>query len=252
MAGAIRKFLTNIVCGCIYNKDTRKRVRVILNSSISSDIRFIRKNLNKPVHKVKTFIGYQARNLLISANDEYIYKFPLRRSNSRELTINEKRLVDAFIPISPIHIPGVEIFEHRGQLVRRYEFIRGTGLRQIPLDIAMKNLDTLARQIAEFIFKIGISDPESIRDLKPTPDARPGYMYGWTQGDICDNFMVDIKTMKIIAFIDWEDCEFRDFSCMFHGDKRSPHRELMPLVKREYDKLYTRANRTSQTEHTKF
>lgn len=242
MAGTIHRFFTNIICGCIYNKDTRKRVRVILNSPMLSDLRFIRQNIKQPIKKIQTFVGYQARNLLISVNSEYIFKFPLRRSNSDELTIREKRIVDTFIPISPIHIPAVDIFEHNNQLVRRYEFIHGVGLRQIPMDIAMKNLDTLAKQIAKFIYTIGTSDPASIRDLKPKRTAKPGYMYGWTQGDICDNFIVDFKTMKIIAFIDWEDCEFRDFSAMFHGDKRSPHRELMLAVKREYDRLYHRTN----------
>ena len=67
MAGSIHRFFTNIICGFIYNKDIRKRARVIMNSPMLSDINFIHKNLNKPLHKIKTFIGYQARNLLISA-----------------------------------------------------------------------------------------------------------------------------------------------------------------------------------------
>ena len=240
MAGPIRRFFTNLICGCVYNKDARKRLRVVLNSSMMDSVRFIRKNLGGPVHKIKTFTGYQARNLLISANDTHIFKFPLRRSNSRELTLCESRIVAAFAPISPIYIPSVEVFEHRGELVRRYEFIHGTQLRQMPLDVVLANIDTLAKQIAQFMFEIGRSDPESIRDLKPSPDAHPDYMYGWSQGDICDNFMVDMKTMKIIAFIDWEDCAFCDFSCIFTGDRRSPHRELMSATKREYDKLYSK------------
>ncbi len=238
MAGAIRRFFTNIICGCIYNKDTRKRVRVVLNSDMIDDIRFIRRNLNVPVRKIKTFIGYQARNLLISVNDKYIYKFPLRRADSRELTLREHRIVQVFAPISPVYVPPVDIFTHRGTLVRRYEFIHGTQLRQMPIDVALANVAVLAPQIARFIYDIGMSDPESIRDLKPTPDAKPGYMYGWSQGDICDNFMVDMKTMEIIAFIDWEDCMFGNYSHIFSNDRRSPHRELMAAVKREYDKLY--------------
>lgn len=238
MAGPLRRFFTNIICGCIYNKDTRKRVRVILNSDMAGNIRFIRNNLNTPVRKTKTFIGYQARNLLISANDTHIFKFPLRRANSSELTIREKRIVDAFIPISSIPIPAVEVFEYDNKLIRRYEFIHGMGLRQIPHDVAMKNLDTLAKQIATFIFEIGSSDPESIRDLKPKANAKPGYMYGWCQGDICDNFIIDPTTMRIVAFIDWEDCEFINFAHIFTHDKRSPHHELMIAAKREYDKLY--------------
>ncbi len=242
MAGPIRRFLTNLICGCIYNKDTRKRVRVVLNSSMMDSVRFIRKNLGVPVHKIKTFVGYQARSLLISVNDTHIFKFPLRRANSRELTMREKRIVGALAPISPIYIPSVDVFAHRGELIRRYEYIRGTQLRQMPLDIALANIDVMAKQIAEFIYTIGASDPESIRDLKPAPDAKPGYMYGWTQGDICDNFMVDMKTMKVIAFIDWEDCVFGDFSTLFIGDKRSPNRELMTAIKREYDRIYAEHN----------
>ncbi|MBQ8042190.1 MAG: hypothetical protein IJ273_02565 [Alphaproteobacteria bacterium] len=238
MAGPIRRFFTNLICGCIYNQDRRKRLRVILNSSMVDSIRFIRKNLGVPVRRIKTFVGYQARNLLISVNDEYIYKFPLRRSNSRELTLRESRIVAALAPLSPIYVPPVDVFTHRGVLVRRYKFIRGCGLRQIPLDIAMANIDILAKQIARFIYEIGRADPESIRDLKPDVNSKPDYMYGWSQGYICDNFIVDINTMQIIAFIDWEDCAFCDFSPVFTGDSASPHRELMAAAAREYDKLY--------------
>lgn len=238
MAGSIRRFFTNIICGCVYNKDKRKRLRVVLNSSLMDCLRFIKKNTGTSPRRIKTFVGYQARSLLISSNDEYIFKFPLRRSDSDTLARREQRLVNAFSPLSPIFIPPVDVFVHRGHLVRRYPFIHGTQLRQLPLDVAMANIDTLAKQIAEFIFKIGSCDPESVRDLKPSPDAIPGYMYGWSQGDICDNFILDASTMKIIAFIDWEDCMFGDFSQIFTMDKRSPHRELMAAVRHEYDALY--------------
>ena len=238
MAGSIRRFFTNIICGFVPNKDRRKRLRVMLNSSMMDCLRFIRENTGTRPRKIKTFIGYQARNLLISSNDEYIFKFPLRRSDSDELTRREHRLVNAFRPLSPIPIPPVDVFFHRGHLVRRYPFIHGTHLRQMPIDVALANIDKLAPQIARFIYEIGISDPESVRDLKPSPDARPGHMYGWSQGDICDNFMVDMSTMKIIAFIDWEDCYFGDFSHIFTIDKRSPHRELMSAVRCEYEKLF--------------
>ena len=240
MAGSVRRFFTNIICGCVYNKDKRKHLRVLLNSPVASYLRFIRKNSGEPLRKVKTFIGYQARNLLISVNDKYIYKFPLRRSDSHKLTMCEQRVVSALAPLSPIYVPPVHVYEHRGQLVRRYEYIDGYQLRQIPLDIAMANIDTLASQVARFMYVIGCADPDEIRDLKPTPDDAPGYMYGWTQGDITDNFLVDIRTMRVIAMIDWEDCRFGDFSQLLTQDRRSPQREFTAAVQREYDKLYHR------------
>lgn len=238
MASPLRRFFTNIICGCVYNKDKRKRLRVVLNSSMMDCLRFIHKNTGNRPRRIKTFVGYQARSLLISTNNEYIFKFPLRRADSDYLTRREKRLVDVFQKISPIYIPPVDVYEHRDHLVRRYPFISGVQLRQMPLEVALENIDILAEQIAEFIFVIGCSDPETVRDLKPTPDAKPGYMYGWSQGDICDNFIVDMKTMKIIAFIDWEDCVFGDFSKTFTGNRRSPQRELMSAVREKYEKLY--------------
>jgi len=241
MAGPIRRFFTNVVCGCITNKDARKRVRVVLNSDMISNIRFMRKNTGLPIKKIKTFIGYQARNLLVSINDKYIFKFPLRRSDSDELALRESRIVSALAPLSPTYVPPVDIFTHRGRIVRRYEFIQGTQLRKMPLDMALANIDKLAPQVARFMFEIGRADPAEIRDLKPQPRARPKYMHGWSQGDICDNFIVDINTMKIIAFIDWEDCAFGDFSRLFTADKRSPNVELMRAVRVEYDKLYNAA-----------
>ena len=154
MAGSIRRFFTNILCGCIANKDTRKRMRVVLNSDMLSNIRFIRKNTGLPIKKIKTFIGYQARNLLISINDKYIFKFPLRRSDSDDLAMRESRIVAALSPLSPTYVPPVDIFTHKGHVVRRYEFIRGAQLRKMPLDIALANIDKLAPQIARFMFEI--------------------------------------------------------------------------------------------------
>ena len=241
MAGPIRRFFTNIICGCIGNKETRKRVRVVLNSDMVSNIRFIRKNTGLPVKKLKTFIGYQARNLLVGINDKYIFKFPLRRSNSDDLAMRESRIVAALAPLSPTYVPPVNTYMHRGHIVRRYEFISGTQLRKMPLDIALANIDKLAPQVAKFMFEIGRADPVEIRALKPNPDAKPDYMYGWSQGDICDNFIIDMDTMEIIAFIDWEDCAFGDFSRLFTADKRSPYVELMQAVRVEYDKLYYNA-----------
>ena len=238
MFGKIHRFFTNAICGLIYNKDTRKRVRVVLNSPMASYIRFIRKNTGSPICKLKTFVGYQARNLLISVNNEYVFKFPLRRANSDELALREKRIVDALIAKSPISIPSVDIFKYRGILVRRYPFVQGTRLREIPSDVVIKNIGILAPQLARFLYEIGRANPKEIRDLKPVSNAKPGYKYGWFHGDIGDNFMIDTNTMKITAFIDWEDCYFGDFSATFTGDKRSPNRELMRAVMKEYDNLY--------------
>ena len=102
------------------------------------------------------------------------------------------------------------------------------------------NLDKLAAQVARFLYEVGRADPDAIKDLKPRPDMHPGYMFGWCQGDVCDNFIIDIKTMTVRAFIDWEDARFCDFSYMFNCEKRTPAREFMNAVRVEYDRLWNK------------
>lgn len=238
MAGALRKFFTNVICGLVYNKDARKKMRVVLNSDMLGYIRFIQKHTGLRLRKIKTFIGYRARNLLISVNDKYIFKFPLRRADSNELAIREKRIVDALAPLSPIYIPPVTVLKYGDKLVRQYDFIQGAQLRKLSVDFVLKNMDAFVKPVARMLYEIACADPAEIRDLKPTPDAMPGYLYGWCQGDIADNFLINPETMEIVAFIDWEDCAFGDFSDLFIGDKRTPMREFMTALKQEYDRLY--------------
>ena len=235
---SIRHFITNIICGFVYSKSERRRLRVVLNSPIVEYVKFIKQDTGIRRPRIKTFVGYQARSLVIGVNDKWIYKFPLRRNNYRELALREARVVSALAPLSPIYVPGVELIEYKGMLVRKYKFIKGPTLRTGPRKAIMANLEPLARQVANFIYVIGQADPESIRDLKPSPDATPGYLRGWCQGDICDNFIIDMKTMTIRAFIDWEDCAFMDFEWLLWPGRQQPSHDFMPLVRREYDKIW--------------
>lgn len=237
---SIRRFITNIICGFVYNKDGRKKLRVVLNSPMLEYIRFIRSDTGLCAPRLRTFVGYQARSLIIGVNSRWIYKFPLRRDNYRELALREQRISNVLAPYSPISIPGVELIEYKNILIRKYDYISGATLRSAPRDLIMANLDKLAAQVARFLYEVGRADPDAIKDLKPRPDMRPAYMFGWCQGDVCDNFIIDIKTMTVRAFIDWEDARFCDFSYMFNCEKRTPAREFMNAVRVEYDRLWNK------------
>ncbi|MBD5400859.1 hypothetical protein HDR61_03910 [bacterium] len=236
---SIRRFVTNIICGFVYSKDGRKKLRVLLNSPLREYVRFIRIDTGLRRLHMRTFVGYQARSLLISVRNKWIYKFPLRRDNYRELAMREYRIVNALRPYSNVNIPDIELINYKDILVRKYPFINGTSLRHAPHDLVMKNMASLAAQVARFLYDIGRADPVEIRDLKPSPDCAPGYMCGWSQGDVYDNFMIDLKTMRVCAFIDWEDARFCDFSYMFRCEKNKLARDFMNAVKTEYDKLWS-------------
>ncbi len=238
----IRASIVNIICTFIPNKMTRHKVRAIMNSDISGYRRLIKRDLGMPIKKIKYITGFRGRNLILAVNDEYIYKFPLRHRNG-DVAIREKRIVDALQPLSPIAIPDVDILEYKGKLVRKYKLIHGLQINQIPFETVNANKEKLARQIAKFMYEIGRANPSTIRDLKPNSAKKPGYMYGWNQGDIYDNFIVNIDTMKIIAFIDWEDSTFGDFSQFMQGARFENEQILVPLVRAEYDKLYKKSSK---------
>ncbi len=238
MASSLHRFFSNIVCGFIPNKDTRRRVRVVMNSDMRSIMRFIRRDIGARPRRVRTFVGYQARSLLVSVNDKYIYKFPLRRDDSDILARREKRLVDALGPLSHIYVPPVTLLEHNGRVVRKYNFVSGVQFRKLPTDYAYAHIDEFAEQIARFMYEIGCANPMEIADLKPAPDAMPGYRYGWTQADIYDNFLIDTTTHRVIAMIDWEDCFFGDFEYLFYRRHVSIASHFMDRVAVAYDKLY--------------
>ena len=240
---AIHRFFVNVLCALIPNKPKRKKLRVMLNSDMVGCIRFIKRDLNrKNLGRIKVFIGYGARNLIISVNNEYVYKFPLRRDDSNELALREERIVNALVRATSFYIPGVQLLNWKNTIVRKYDFIPGANLSQLSNDKIISHIDVLAPQIAKFVYDIACADPVKIRDLKPSKNAKPGYMVGWCQGDIADNFIINPDNFKIVAFIDWEDALFGDFSSVLIKDKRSPRRELMMAVSSEYDKL-DRANK---------
>lgn len=238
MPNSFRRFFANIICGFVPGRDRRRLVRVLLNSDVAKYLRFIKSDVGARPRKIKYFVGYQARSLLVSADDKYIYKFPLRRDNSDDLARREFRIVNALRDLSPLYVPPVQLLEYNGRVVRKYEFIRGTQFRHLPTDVAYRHMNKIAKQIAACMYKIGCADPMEIHDLKPNKSDAPAYKYGWTQGDIYDNFLVDEQTGNVLAMIDWEDAYFGDFSRLFKRRHISIASEFMDCVVAEYDRLY--------------
>lgn len=112
--------------------------------------------------------------------------------------MREKRITDAFAPIVPVRIPRIEIIKSNGYIFYKYEFIPGKNLNRMPLRTIEKNGWKWGKQLAEFIDAMHNADPAELADLK-TSDGD-----GWNHHDICNNIIVDTKTMNIVGLIDWE------------------------------------------------
>ena len=237
---AIRHFFTNMVCGLIYNHDTRKRVRAALNSPLFGLLLFIRQDCGIKHPKFKIITGFRGRNLLIKVNDKYIYKYPTKKCDfAPNIEIRERDITMELSKVSPIYIPVPTVLKYGNKLVRRYDVVRGLSLRQLIKKgkIYEDYKKYLAHQLAYFLYAIARYDPVNLKKYKDNKDDKPGFMYGWHHCDLWDNFMIDTQTFKITSFIDWEEVGFGDFSNIF-VEKNPVINDFAKIVESEYKKIY--------------
>ena len=239
----MRHLISNIICGFIWSKRLRDKVRTRIRFPQTRDyVRYVRKFArNMEQRKIRTLVGYGCKNFIVILNNKHVFKFPLL-TDGKDVSIREKRIVDAFYGISPIKIPLLKVIPYKNIYIRKYEFAKGTLLTDVSPKVIAEHSEHIAKQIAKFLYVIGKQDPVEIRDLKPNQSDRPGFLYGWCQDDIWQNFMLDTKTFDITFFIDWENTKFADFRPSLyvssHNWDKFGYRQIMINVIAEYAKLY--------------
>lgn len=228
MIKIMKKLLVNILCGFIPSRNRRVRLRMELNNldQIRKCVRFVKTFSEKKHPNIKYTYGFRCANFVVTLDNKWVFKFPLH-GDAYEISRREQRITDALRPISPIKIPQMEIIDFNGTAVRKYEYIKGIGFHSLSEKVQDKNATKIAKQLANFLYVIGQSDPKEIRDLKSKPYEKPFIMYGWCQNDLWDNFIMN-KNFDIIAMIDWEGAGFNDFySCFSRGTKNSTLRHAI-------------------------
>lgn len=240
----LRRFFANIVCGFIPSKKLRSKVRVVLRYPLSrSYIKYVRDWAEKNdggLNKLSIAFGVGCKNLIVIANEKNVFKFSLTTDGAAAAE-REMRITDAFKKITPIPMPNMELIKWRGITIRRQEFFSGKLIGDFEPSYVLENREKVAKQLANFLYVIGMSDPKEIYDLKPSVKSKPGYLYGWFHNDIGQNFMMDDE-LNITGFIDWENTDFCDwkptlYAAERHWDKNG-YRGLMVDVMSEYSKLY--------------
>lgn len=239
----MRHFISNIVCGFIWKKSTRDLIRTMIRFPQTHEyVRYVRQFAKNTKHpKIKKLVGYGCKNFVVILDNKHVFKFPLL-NDGKEISMREKRIVDAFYGISPIKIPLMKIIPYKDIYIRKYEFAKGVLLTDVKPDVIGPHMAHIAKQIANFLYVIGKNDPIEIRDLKSNPDDKPGFLYGWFQKDIWQNFMLDTKTFDITFFIDWEQTSFEDFKMALitasHNWDKFGYQGFIVHVMAEYAKLY--------------
>lgn len=244
----MRHFISNIIAGLIWKKSLRDKVRTMLRyPQTHIYTRYVRAMAcDSKKCKIKTAVGYGCKNWIVILNNERVFKFPLL-NNGRDIALREQRITNVFTKISPIKIPKMKILKYNGVYVREYEFATGKLLTDIPPRTILAHSTHIAKQLANFLYVIGKSDPRALRDLKPAPNAKPDFLYGWFQGDIWQNFMLDEKTFDITYFLDWEGTNFEDYRTSLrvasHNWDKFGYKGIIVDVMAEYAKLYMEKNK---------
>lgn len=112
--------------------------------------------------------------------------------------MREQRITGALADVASVRIPRIEVVRTGGYTFYKYDFIPGRNMNTFsPAEIA-RHADTWGAQIGEFIHSIHKARPDDLDDLRD----RPGD--GWNHNDICNNVIIDPKTMRVTGVIDWE------------------------------------------------
>lgn len=177
-------------------------------------------------------------NIGFIVDKKYVFKIrkAFDQSAKTEKIMREKRITDAFAKVVPLRIPKIEIVKAGQYTFFKYDFIPGKNLNTFSLKTINKHKKEWAKQLAEFIFAMHNYIPKEIDDLRG--DAVGD---GWNHNDICNNIIVDKKTMKIVGLIDWEysgwntlENEFRN--CVAFS-KKMQGSGILTNIKSEYKKL---------------
>ena len=236
----MKKVLINILCAFIPSRWVRRRLRLELKTPIRKYIKFAKSFSTKRHPTVKYTYGYRCANFVITVDDTWVFKFP-DHGNGYDIAVREKRITDALRQVSPVKIPDMEIVDYNGLAVRKYAYVEGTAFRKLSEEEQNKYAVKIAKQLANFLYIVGKSDPREIREYKPNKNEKPHIMYGWNQNDLWDNFLIDPKKFNIVAAIDWEGAGFNDFTDCFANGTR--HKAVKRALLREYLNLYFKDNK---------
>lgn len=232
----------NFWCGFIPSRATRERVRHEKLYDWAKKYHALRVACPElRFRHVKMIKG--GWNIGFIVDKKYVFKIRKKFSNDNAQIakiMREKRITDAFANIAPVAIPHISIINAGEYTFYRYNFIPGCNMNTYSLTTMRKNVQTWGKQIAEFIYAIHNARPDGIDDLKD----RDGD--GWNQNDICNNVIINPKTMKIVGIIDWEYAGWGTLKTEINNctrfSKKLRKTDFDKIIRAEYAKLANKKN----------
>lgn len=228
--------LSDLLVGLVPSKKLRERVRREKLYDYRKKFNALRKAIPKTEFKnIRVIKG--GWNIGFIVNKKYVCKIRkfLDKNVPNEKIMREKRITDAFKNVLNVKIPKIDIITSDGMTFYKYNFIPGVNLNRLPLRKIVKHQKEIAQQLATFIHTMHNSKMPELDDLR-TNDGD-----GWNHHDICNNILIDKKTMKIIGIIDWEyagwgplDTEIKNCTVF---SRKMRQTQIDALIRAEYKKL---------------
>lgn len=152
-----------------------------------------------------------------------------------ERIMREKRITDAFENISPLRIPKIEIIHAGKYTFYKYNFIPGKNLNTCSARTIKKNAWRWGAQLAGFINAVHNARPNEIRDMQR------GDGDGWNHNDICNNIIINPKTLDIVGLIDWEYAGWGRLETEFNNctafSKKMRASDILIAIQSEYQSM---------------
>ena len=226
----------DFIVGFIPSQKKRERIRREKLYDYRKKYNALRKII--PEHEFKKIRVIKGGwNIGFIINKKYVCKIRkfLDKNVPNEKIIREKRITDAFTDILPVQIPKIEVLKSDNMTFYKYNFIRGVNLNKISQKKITTNQEKIAKQLAKFIHIMHNSNIPEINDLK-TDDGD-----GWNHHDICNNMLVDKKTMDILGIIDWEYAGWGPLETEIQNctvfSRKMRNTQIDALIRAEYKRL---------------
>ncbi len=180
-------------------------------------------------------------NIGFVVDNRYVFKIRKNYDDNapQEKVLREKRITDALSSVSSVRILKIDIVNAGEYTFFKYDYIKGKNLNNFSQRIINKYCKKWGQQLGQFIYAIHNYKLNDIDDLKVSDGD------GWNHNDLCNNIIVDKKTMNIVGIIDWEysgwgylETEFKNCTAFSKKLKKS---DILTYVKKEYSDLELRA-----------
>ena len=181
-------------------------------------------------------------NIGFIVDRKYVFKIRKFYDENTPATkiMREARITSALGPVSSVRIPRIEVVRAGGYTFYKYDFIPGRNMNTFSPRTIASHASRWGAQIGEFIHSIHTARPDNLDDLKD----RPGD--GWNHNDICNNVIIDPKTMSVAGVIDWEysgwgtlDTEF--MNCV-RFSKKIKDSGILEHITKKYNDLDTKCS----------